>query len=44
MEEFEEMMEQAKEFYEANRERLQEMMETMDGELYYIGDVPQDEI
>lgn len=29
MEEFEEMMEQAKDFYEANRERLQEMMDKM---------------
>lgn len=44
MEEFGEMMEQAKEFYEANRERLQEMMQTMEGELYTIGDIPEDEV
>ena len=44
MEEFEEMMEQAKEFYETNRERLQEMMQTMEGELYTIGDIPENEV
>lgn len=44
MAEFEEMMEQAKDFYEANRERLQEMMKKMEGEFYTIGDVPQDEV
>lgn len=37
-------MEQAKEFYETNRERLQEMMQTMEGELCTIGDIPEDEV
>lgn len=44
IEEFEETMKEAKAFYEANREKLQEMMGKMEGELYTIGDVPQDEV